>query len=390
MKDNLIKKAYISAFDIEDKYLKDLIVINTKCLVDDNIQRRVYIDNKRLRDELIYYKFYGERPNYNNILNLLLPVIISNTNIKKSEDEVLELIQKYVKYFKKEEYLFEYILSSVLYNSIIHNIIEDNTIEYKDLLQKIKEQIIGFTISLDKASTIKFHMARINAIQQIDKYIDLKVQDYDDEKILGSLLNILYDIYIEDREVKDFGSKSIKKSILSILGDDENHNIDNIDFILSMSEYIVKLRQYKINKKVYDKNSDPRYLINLNEGDTYNDPIFNQIKIISKNFNNNILNINIKSKSGLYVLKFIKSSSVVSVKKQISLTILFLRSIKSSRPVFSLVYSNAFKISNKSLFDKALIDTWSINSIKNSFSNLYNYNTNILQNICKNLLLKNI
>ena len=47
--------------------------------------------------------------------------------------------------------------------------------------------------------------------------------------------------------------------------------------------------------------------INLNEGDTYNDPIFNQIKIISKNFNNNILNINIKSKSGLYVLKFKKA-----------------------------------------------------------------------------------
>ena len=31
MKDNLIKKAYISAFDIDDKNLKDLIVINTKC-----------------------------------------------------------------------------------------------------------------------------------------------------------------------------------------------------------------------------------------------------------------------------------------------------------------------------------------------------------------------
>ena len=307
MKDNLIKKAYISAFDIDDKNLKDLIVINTKCLVDDKVQRSVYIDNKRLKDELIYYKFYGGIPNYNNILNILLPVIVSNTNIKKSENEVIELIQRYVKYLKKEEYLFEYILASILYNSIIHNIIEDRNIDYKDLLQKIKEQIIRFTISLDKSNTIKFQMARINAIQQIDKYIELKVQDYDDEKILGSLLNILYDIYIEDREVKDFGSKSIKKSILSILGDDENHNIDNIDFILAMSEYIVKLRQYKINKKVYDKNSDPRYLINLNEGDVYNDPIFNQIKIISKNFNNNILNINIKSKSGLYVLKFKKA-----------------------------------------------------------------------------------
>ena len=307
MKDNLIKKAYISSFDIDDKYLKDLIVINTKCLIDDNTQRYVYVDNNRLRDELIYYRFYGEKPNYNNIINILLPVIISNTNIKKSEDEVVELIQKYVKYFKKEDKLFEYILSSVLYNAIIHYIIEDKNIEYKDLLQKIKERIIEFTISLDKSNTIKFHMARINAMQQIDKYIDLKVQDYDNDKILVNLLNILYDIYIEDREVKDCGSKSIKKSILSILGDDENNNIDNIDFILSMSEYIVKLRHYKVNKKLYDKNSDPRYLINLNEGDTYNDPIFNQIKVVSKNFNNNILNINIKSKSGLYMLKFKKA-----------------------------------------------------------------------------------
>ena len=307
MKDNLIKKAYISAFDIDDKYLKDLIVINTKCLIDDNTQRYVYVDNNRLRDELIYYRFYGEKPNYNNIINILLPIITSNTNIKKSEDEVVELIQKYVKYFKKEDNLFEYILSSVLYNAIIHYIIEDKNIEYKDLLQKIKERIIEFTISLDKSNTIKFHMARINAMQQIDKYIDLKVQDYDNNKILVNLLNILYDIYIEDREVKDCGSKSIKKSILSILGDDENNNIDNIDFILSMSEYIVKLRHYKVNKKLYDKNSDPRYLINLNEGDTYNDPIFNQIKVVSKNFNNNILNINIKSKSGLYMLKFKKA-----------------------------------------------------------------------------------
>ena len=307
MKNNLIKNAYISAFDIEDKYLKDLIIINTKCLIDDKTQRYVYIDNNRLRDELIYYRFYGEKPEYNNILNILLPLIISNTNIQKSEEEVVELIQKYVRYLKKEEYLFEYILSSVLYNSVIHNIIEDKNIEYKDLLQKIKEQIIGFNIDLDKPSTIKFHMARINAIQQIDKYIDLKIEDYDNNKILVSLLNILYDIYIEDREVEDSGNESIKKSILSILGNNDNTNIDNIDFILSMSEYILKLRMYKINKKIYDKKSDPRYLINLNEGDTYNDPIFNQIKVVSKNFNNNILNINIKSKSGLYLLKFKKS-----------------------------------------------------------------------------------
>ena len=30
-------------------------------------------------------------------------------------------------------------------------------------------------------------MSRINAMQQIDKYIDLKVQDYDNDKILVNL-----------------------------------------------------------------------------------------------------------------------------------------------------------------------------------------------------------
>lgn len=307
MKDNIIKRSYISAFDINDKNLKDLIIINTKCLIDDNKQRYIFIDNNRLKDELIYYKYYGEKIRYNNILNILLPVIISNTNIQKSEHEVVSLIQKYVKYLKKEEYLFEYILGAVLYNIVIHTLIENKNIEYNELLQVMKDKIIGFSIELDKLSTIKFQMARINIIQQIDKYIDLKVEEYNNEKIIVNLLNILHDIYIEDRECNDEGCKSIKKSILSILGDEEICNIDNIDFIISMSEYISKIRAYKVNKKVYDKNIDPRNLISLNEGDTFIDPIFNKIVVVSKVFTDNILKLNIKSKSGIYTLRFKKS-----------------------------------------------------------------------------------
>ncbi|MGL4911959.1 MAG: hypothetical protein ACRC3Y_05930 [Romboutsia sp.] len=307
MKDDIIKRAYISAFDINDKSMKDLMIINTKCLVDNNTQRYVYVDNNRLKDELIYYKYYGERPEYNNLLNILLPIMLSNTNILKSEEESVDLIQKYVRYLKKEEYLFEYILSTVVYNNIIHKIIEDKNIKYEELLQDTKQRIIGFSIDLDKLSTIKFQMARIKAIQQIDKYIDLKVEDYNENKIVCSMLDILYDIYIENREVNNDGILSIKKSILSILGEEENLDIDNIDFVLSMSQYITKLRKYKINKKIYDKNADPRSLIKLEVGETASDPILNQITIVSKNFSNNILNVNIKSKSGIYELKFKKS-----------------------------------------------------------------------------------
>ncbi len=111
---------------------------------------------------------------------------------------------------------------------------------------------------------------------------------------------------MEDRTVENEGINSIKKSILSILGEDSKLNEDNIDFIFSMSEYVVKLRKYKIGVKAYNKSIDPRSLIRLEEGNTIVDPIFNQITVMSKTFNDNILSIKINSKSGIYILKFKK------------------------------------------------------------------------------------
>ena len=304
MRDDLIKNCYISSFDIEDSSLKHLMIIGTKCLIDNKLQRNVYVDNNRLKDELIYFNFYDSKPQYSDVLNVLWPLILSNTNIQKSEEEVLALIQKYVRYLKKEQYLFDYILASVLYNSLIHNLIDNKDMEYEEILQSIKEKVIGLQIELDKTSMIKFQMARIKAIQVIDNYIDLKICDYEENEIITNLLNVIYDIYMEDREVINDGLLSIKKSILSILSADANLNIDNIDFISSMAMYITKLRKYSINKSSYNTSSDPRSLINLNKGDTIVDPILNKIQVISKDFCDNVLRISIKSKSGQYTFSF--------------------------------------------------------------------------------------
>ena len=304
MKEELLKKAYINAFGIEDKYIKDMIILNTKSLIDDLAQRYVKIDKNRLRDELLYYRFYGEKLDDINIVNILLPVIISNTNMKKSEEEVVKVIKYYVLYNKKNEYMNDFLISSLIYNTLIHSIIENKDIEYEELMQKIKSTIIEFTYEMEKVEVIKFEMKRIQVIQSIDRYIDLKIKDYEDSDIINNLLNVIYDVYINDRDTQIQGIKSIKKSILSILGFDINEKIDNIDFINSMAEYIIKLRKYKINKKEYNIKSDPRYLINLEIGDTKSDPILNNIKVISRNFSNNVLNIGLVSKTGDYNFKF--------------------------------------------------------------------------------------
>ena len=304
MKEELLKKAYINAFSIEDKYIKNMIILNTKSLIDDLAQRYVKIDKNRLRDELLYYRFYGEKLDDINIVNILLPVIISNTNMKKSEEEVVKVIKYYVLYNKKNEYMNDFLISSLIYNTLIHSIIENKDIEYEELMQKIKSTIIEFTYEMEKTEVIKFEMKRIQVIQSIDRYIDLKIKDYEDNDIINNLLNVIHVIYISDRDTKIQGIKSIKKSILSILGFDINEKIDNIDFINSMAEYIIKLRKYKINKKEYNIKSDPRYLINLEIGDTKSDPILNNIKVISRNFSNNVLNIGLVSKTGDYNFKF--------------------------------------------------------------------------------------
>lgn len=307
MKEDLLKKAYINAFGIEDKYIKDMIILNTKSLVDDITQRYVKIDKNRLKDELLYYKFYGQKLKDLNIINIVLPIVISNTNMKKSELEVLKVMKYHVLYNKANEYMNDYILASLIYNTLIHSIIENSNIEYEDLMQKIKTVIIEFNHNMDKSEVIKFEMKRIQTIQAIDRYIDLKVSDYENNNIITNLLNAIYDVYIEDREVSLDGIKSIKKSILSILNLNIESNIDNIDFINSMSEYIIKLRKYKISKKEYNIKSDPRYLISLEIGDVKSDPILNNIKVVSKDFSNNILTINLVSKSGNYSFKFRKA-----------------------------------------------------------------------------------
>lgn len=303
--DNIIKNAYISIFDTNLDVIKKLSLINTKCLIDNYKQRYIYIDNNRLRDELKYYRFYGNEYKSENILNIFLPVILSNNNGEKCETELIELVKKYVMYLKIDEKYTEYVIATLVYNEVIHLILKNSKVEYQEVMDKIKEKVISINIPMEKSEVVKFQMYRINLIKTIDDYKDINRNSNND--ICSELFDAIFDIYVEDRREND-DIESIKKVLFSLLGQNTSTEIENTDFINSMAEYLIKLKKYKINKKEYNNISNPLEIISLNEGETVKNPILNKITIKSKKINGNLLKIDVLSKSGEYCFKFLKKN----------------------------------------------------------------------------------
>lgn len=303
--DNAVKNAYISAFDTDSDIIKMLILINTKCLIDDFKQRYLFVDNNRLRDELRYYKFYGAEYKEENLLNIFLPVIVGNNDGEKCDKELVELVKKYVMYFKIENKYSEYLIAALIYSEVIHNLLKNPSIEYEDIMDSIKERVISLNIDMEKSEIVKFQMYRINLIKIIDEYKDGNRSSSDD--VCSGLFDAIFDIYVEDRDEKS-DIDSIKKVLFSLLGQKISTEIENIDFVDSMAEYTVKLKKYKINKKEYHAKANPLEIIALNEGDTIQDPILNKITVKSKKINGNLLKINVLSKSGEYNFRFLKKS----------------------------------------------------------------------------------
>lgn len=303
--DNFVKNAYISAFDTDSDIIKTLMLVNTKCLIDDFKQRYLFVDNNRLRDELRYYKFYGAEYKGENLLNIFLPVILGNNDGEKCDKELVELIKKYVMYFKIENKYSEYLIATLIYSELIHNLLKNPSIEYDEIMDMIKERVISLNIDMEKSHVVKFQMYRIGIIKTIDEYKDRKRNSSSD--ICSGLLDAIFDIYVEDRDEKS-DIDSIKKVLFSLLGQKISTEIENIDFVDSMAEYTVKLKKYKINKKEYNAKANPLEIISLNEGDSIQDPILNKLTVKSKIINGNLLKINVHAKSGEYCFRFAKKS----------------------------------------------------------------------------------
>ncbi len=299
-----MKNAFVYSFFCKDSYLKDLMILNVKSLVDDKNEKVVFIDYSRLKEELVFYQYYGEKQNTPYILNLILPIILSNRNFKKAEEEIIKNI---FSYYEKEGNIktYEYLFAGVVYGYLIHGLIKNPKLTMEDILAQIKNYIMEF--NLERKDVIPFEKIRIYFMQKLDRLLRGDLNKIKEENIIDRFLRLLYQIYIEDEEEKEEGLKSIKNAILGIIGFKiEDKDIKNIEFIKSLSNYILKLRGYEIGKKTYTEKTSPKDLISLNVGDTVYNPILNNIKVIDKKIEKDILYMKVQSKSGEYIFRFKK------------------------------------------------------------------------------------
>ncbi|MDR1774315.1 MAG: hypothetical protein LBR30_05550 [Clostridioides sp.] len=402
----LIKNAYLNLFDTDNKTNRDIALITTKSLFADKSKRQIIIDENRLRSEYIYFNYYGEKNISVNILNSVMPIILSNKFAEQCQDEVCSMIFKVSRFFGEEK-IFDAMMSATILNCFIHDILDksfDEDIDYIELLENIKKFITGYNLDISryfdqlqlKKNIIAYQKCRINTIKLIDEYITLAIEMKKEDDILDVEIedNIEYKSKNTDdkitlnertellkinknemyqRNICDFILKlnhcdmkfgkikelnqtsqkmiveellatqvsqenkveqnktsikieqnktslkdtkykadkknidfiNIKKSILSLLNlKPKRGNIDDFEFIDSMSKYFINLSNFKITSKQIESVSDPRYMIALNIGDMYQDPILNKIKITAKNMVENILYVELTCKSGSYKLKF--------------------------------------------------------------------------------------
>ena len=325
--DNLDKNIidmYVNTFNNTKEYneIERLILIGTKILSCNKKRLSVDVDIDRLFDELRYFQYYEIR-NDINILNFFLPIILSTRSIQSSNRIFMNLVEKITHFYKKTNKTMDYILELFCYDMAIRYRLGNNNDVY-ELFEMIREGLINFDIDFqDKKNKVNFHIKKIKYIEEVHKYID--DEDY---SVNTGVLRIIRDAFLEKGgDYTDIGDISVYNTLcnndkLSHTNQNETHVADkksptfykeaNRDlytnekyaFLKSMSEFVLKIRQYNIDIKKYQRQEKIVDFSKYKVGDEILDPILNRVKIIDSYTEDDVRIVVIDSKTGKYTFRY--------------------------------------------------------------------------------------
>lgn len=338
---NIIRSSYLSAFDGGTREISYLILIGTKIISGNKSNNANSVDIDRLYDELVYYKYYSSMTDI-YLLNFTLPLILTSRAYGLYQDQVIDLLGKVTKFYKQEYRKYDYILDQYIYDSLYRYTLMNSKFDILEFLYVIKEKLLIFNpYKENKKENIGLQVRKIKYIDDLHSlisYFEIGEERCQKEiKLNSSFLTLLREAYDGDGIIVDMGLESVKNVITNLLYiEDKNYKMEenikykdvlnmkeftkdrynvredisglDLRFIQSMADYCIRLRNNEINsikyRDIYKQKSSPKKLLEYGVGDVFMDPVLNRSQVLTKEYKNQLCEMKIKTKTGIYEFVF--------------------------------------------------------------------------------------
>ena len=320
--------------------LTELLLIQTKSLRDIKEKSRVTVDLLRFKDELRYWSYY-KHGNNEQIINKInqevefqkseeffrnrrgygfsriVSIILANKNYGSG----LEEIYQQVLFFNRHP---QVIISALLLARAVYLLL-DTGLKVEELIDELKRYIIALRLpqleesvdnQLPQSYTIQFEREKIDYLMALDRVKKeetdwLLTKEWDSRRILLTALSFLRSLREEGSlKLGNLDRRNIKESLAIAYGlwgttlrelPSDISNIKDWNFISSMAEYLLKIRNYEIDKRGYE-NTRFTDIFNLPTNQPLKHPILSNIKITNKREQDGFTIVEIESKTGDYTL----------------------------------------------------------------------------------------
>jgi len=303
-------------------------------MIDEQGKNKVSIDYKRLQEELKLWDYYrsGGSPNHQQHplyiddkrgygFSRIMLILLANKNFEVAKEESLRQIT----YFHQHP---QVIITSLLVGRIVFTLLEKDNPTREELIDSLKEFLISLkreelTIpqhqTPSKKFILQFEQEKINYLMALDR-LKNQQRDYqqplklDSQGVLIAALEnywrihqgICLDLQMAPKDDQKealalaFGFWGISNNIAD--ADIVPTGIKDEEFIESMGEYILKIRNYQVNRKPYQGEQAAIDLFGLTVGSVIKHPILNITKILGRREGKHWIEVTLETKTGEYRL----------------------------------------------------------------------------------------
>lgn len=318
--------------------ITELLLIQAKSLRDIKEKNGVYVDYPRFKDELRYWLNY-RHGNPNQIINRIeqeevftssqeywqdkrgygFSRIVSILLANKNNSISIQEIYKQILFFNRHP---QVIITVLLLTRVINQLMESNLTQV-ELIEELKIYLIALRLQeleedtvaqLPQQYIIQFEREKIELLMALDRIKDnniawLKDKSQDSKGILLLALSY-YNSLKEGLQLEILDRQSCKEALAIAYGlygisleklPQDIVSLKDWGFINSMGDYILRIRNYEIDKKPYE---NTRFLdiVQLQINQQVKHPILNNIKVISRQQQAGFVVVEIESKTGNYTL----------------------------------------------------------------------------------------